>query len=96
MQDRTVTLGSAGKTFSLTGWKIGWIVGSAELIRAIWMVRPCPRAQTRAPDASHPVASAPFLALVHTQVHQFNVFSVATPLQVRHRPTRIALRRGRR
>ena len=25
--ERTVTISSAGKTFSVTGWKIGWIVG---------------------------------------------------------------------
>jgi len=32
MWDRTVTIGSAGKTFSLTGWKIGWASGPAHLI----------------------------------------------------------------
>jgi len=34
MWDRTVTLGSAGKTFSVTGWKVGWLIGSAPLIHA--------------------------------------------------------------
>jgi aspartate/methionine/tyrosine aminotransferase len=37
MWERTVTLGSAGKTFSVTGWKIGWAIGPAELVRAIFM-----------------------------------------------------------
>jgi N-succinyldiaminopimelate aminotransferase len=32
MWDRTVGIGSAGKTFSLTGWKIGWATGPAALI----------------------------------------------------------------
>jgi len=32
--DRTVTVGSAGKQFSATGWRVGWLVGPAELIRA--------------------------------------------------------------
>jgi len=32
MWDRTVTVCSAGKTFSITGWKIGWAIGPAELI----------------------------------------------------------------
>lgn len=32
MWDRTVTIGSAGKTFSLTGWKIGWATGPADLV----------------------------------------------------------------
>jgi aspartate/methionine/tyrosine aminotransferase len=29
---KTLTLASAGKTFSITGWKVGWGVGPAELI----------------------------------------------------------------
>lgn len=32
MRERTVRVGSAGKMFSLTGWKIGWVTGSAALI----------------------------------------------------------------
>ena len=31
MAERTIKVGSAGKIFSLTGWKVGWMVGSAEL-----------------------------------------------------------------
>lgn len=51
MAERTITISSAGKTFGLTGWKIGWITTSNELSHAIRMV------------------------------HQFNTFSVCTPLQ---------------
>lgn len=35
MFERTVTLSSAGKTYSLTGWKIGWAVGPARLIAGV-------------------------------------------------------------
>jgi len=35
MADRTVTIGSAGKTFSFTGWKVGWVTGSPELVSAV-------------------------------------------------------------
>lgn len=35
MADRTITMGSAGKTFSVTGWKIGWAIGPAHLISAM-------------------------------------------------------------
>ncbi len=35
MWERTVTLSSLGKTFSLTGWKIGWAIAPAELTRAV-------------------------------------------------------------
>ncbi len=35
MRDRTVTISSAGKTFSFTGWKIGWVCAAPELLRAV-------------------------------------------------------------
>lgn len=35
MWDRTVTLSSLGKTFSLTGWKIGWAIGPADLTAGV-------------------------------------------------------------
>ncbi len=35
MNERTVTIGSAGKTFSFTGWKIGWATGPAPIISAV-------------------------------------------------------------
>ncbi|WP_417710904.1 aminotransferase [Roseibium aggregatum] len=35
MRERTVRIGSAGKTFSLTGWKVGYITGPAALMDPI-------------------------------------------------------------
>ncbi|MFE9737439.1 pyridoxal phosphate-dependent aminotransferase [Streptomyces sp. NPDC006477] len=35
MRDRTVSIGSAGKTFSFTGWKVGWVTASPELTSAV-------------------------------------------------------------
>ncbi len=35
MRDRVVKIGSAGKMFSLTGWKVGWVTGAAPLIEVI-------------------------------------------------------------
>ncbi|MFB6577175.1 pyridoxal phosphate-dependent aminotransferase [Streptomyces sp. NPDC056402] len=35
MRERTVTISSAGKTFSFTGWKVGWVTAPAELITAV-------------------------------------------------------------
>ena len=35
MRDRTVMISSAGKTFSYTGWKIGWVCASSELVAAV-------------------------------------------------------------
>jgi len=38
MRERTVTLSSTGKTFSLTGWKIGWSCAPPEITEALRMV----------------------------------------------------------
>jgi N-succinyldiaminopimelate aminotransferase len=35
MRDRTVTIGSGGKSFSFTGWKVGWVTAPSELVTAI-------------------------------------------------------------
>ena len=37
--ERTLTISSAGKTFSVTGWKIGWVHGPAALITAVLTVK---------------------------------------------------------
>lgn len=39
MQERTITISSSGKTFGLTGWKIGWAASSKMLSEKIRMVR---------------------------------------------------------
>ena len=39
MFERTVTVGSGGKSFSFTGWKVGWASGPAHLISAVRVVR---------------------------------------------------------
>ncbi len=39
MWERTVTVGSGGKSFSFTGWKVGWATGPRELIAAVRVVR---------------------------------------------------------
>ena len=35
MWERTVSISSAGKTFSLTGWKVGWATGPADLVATV-------------------------------------------------------------
>lgn len=35
MRERTVTVSSAGKTFSFTGWKVGWVTATPELVDAV-------------------------------------------------------------
>ncbi len=39
MWDRTLTISSAGKTFSTTGWKVGWVSGPAEAVAAVRAVK---------------------------------------------------------
>jgi N-succinyldiaminopimelate aminotransferase len=35
MWERTVTISSAGKTFSFTGWKVGWVSGPEDLVTTV-------------------------------------------------------------
>ncbi|CAM5614865.1 aminotransferase [Streptomyces spiroverticillatus] len=35
MRERTVTISSSGKTFAFTGWKVGWVTASPELVAAV-------------------------------------------------------------
>lgn len=58
MWERTLTIGSAGKTFSVTGWKIGWAYGPAALMRNLQMVH-----QNSVYTCSTPVQEAVALAL---------------------------------
>jgi N-succinyldiaminopimelate aminotransferase len=37
--ERTLTISSGGKTFSATGWKIGWVSGPADLVDAVLAVK---------------------------------------------------------
>ncbi|MEU6750821.1 pyridoxal phosphate-dependent aminotransferase [Spirillospora sp. NPDC046719] len=39
MRERTVSVSSAGKTFSATGWKTGWITAPARYVRAVQTVK---------------------------------------------------------
>ncbi|WP_019134907.1 pyridoxal phosphate-dependent aminotransferase [Cellulomonas massiliensis] len=39
MAERTLTISSAGKTYSFTGWKVGWVTGPAALVEAVRTVK---------------------------------------------------------
>lgn len=39
LAERIVSISSAGKTFSVTGWKVGWVSGSAEVVAAVATVK---------------------------------------------------------
>ncbi|HIW95583.1 MAG TPA: aminotransferase class I/II-fold pyridoxal phosphate-dependent enzyme [Candidatus Corynebacterium gallistercoris] len=39
MAERTITISSAAKTFNVTGWKIGWAMGPAPLINAVFQAK---------------------------------------------------------
>lgn len=57
MRERTLTIGSAGKFFSVTGWKVGWVSGPASLVRATRVVRQFLTFTTASP-LQHAVAHA--------------------------------------
>ncbi len=41
MAERTLTISSAAKTFSVTGWKVGWVSGPADAVAAVRAVKQC-------------------------------------------------------
>lgn len=63
---RTVTVGSAGKSFSATGWRVGWLTGPANLIR------PTLAASTRIVFcANHPAQVATAVGLEKAEEERF-------------------------
>jgi len=65
MWDRTITISSAGKTFSATGWQVGWCIGPPKLILPIHQLLPyvqfCPSTlMQEALARSLPSADLPF------------------------------------
>lgn len=57
MAERTLTIGSAGKAFSVTGWKVGWISGPEPLVAAVTTVKQYLTFTTASP-LQHAVAAA--------------------------------------
>lgn len=68
MLERTVTISSFGKTFSFTGWKIGWVYGHPDLITGVSRAH-----QFMTFAANHPamVAAAHALSLPGTYYEEF-------------------------
>ncbi|MEU6220588.1 pyridoxal phosphate-dependent aminotransferase [Streptomyces sp. NPDC047022] len=68
MRERTVTIGSAGKTFSFTGWKVGWVTTAAPLVTA---VRSAKQFLTYVSSGPFQYAVAEALALPDTYFEEF-------------------------
>ncbi|MEU5252748.1 pyridoxal phosphate-dependent aminotransferase [Streptomyces longwoodensis] len=68
MRERTVTLGSAGKSFSFTGWKVGWVTAPAPLVTA---VRSAKQYLTYVASGPFQYAVAEALALPETYFEDF-------------------------
>lgn len=58
MFERTVTISSLGKTFSVTGWKIGWVYGAPDLVKGVGQAH-----QYITFAANHPAQEAAAFAL---------------------------------
>ncbi|KZV69864.1 PLP-dependent transferase [Peniophora sp. CONT] len=66
MWERTVTVGSAGKSFAATGWRVGWLIGAANIIR------PTLAATTRIVFCTNsPLQEAVAIGLEQTKEHNF-------------------------
>lgn len=57
MRDRTITISSAGKTFGMTGWKVGWLCAEEKLTQAVRTVHQWTTFAVNTP-AQHAVAYA--------------------------------------
>ncbi len=68
MRERTVTIGSAGKTFSFTGWKVGWLTAAPGLVSA---VRSAKQFLTYVSSGPFQYAVAEALALPDTYFEEF-------------------------
>jgi N-succinyldiaminopimelate aminotransferase len=68
MRERTVTIGSAGKTFSFTGWKVGWVTAAQGLVTA---VRSAKQFLTYVSSGPFQYAVAEALALPDTYFEEF-------------------------
>ena len=66
MAERTLTISSVGKSFSFTGWKIGWCSGPAELVRSVRTVKQFLTFAGGTP-LQHAAAAALRLPAVHLQ-----------------------------
>lgn len=64
LKDRTVTISSIGKTFGLTGWKIGWALAPPKLTHAIRMIH-----QFNTFSVCHPIQHAVRDALLN--IHEY-------------------------
>src|SRR6516165_1724598 len=68
MRGRTLTISSGGKTFSFTGWKVGWVSGPAHLVAA---VRAAKQFLTYTSPAPLQLAIAAGLAFPPAAMHEF-------------------------
>lgn len=82
LADRTLTVGSAGKSFAATGWRVGWVQGPASLIKyvsaahtRICFSSPAPLQQAVA-QAFKKAAEVDYFAKTREQyVHKYKVFT---------------------
>ncbi len=66
MQDRTITINSLSKTFSVTGWRVGWTIAPADIAGAIRKVH---EQLTVSPAAPFQTAGAMALGLPDSYFH---------------------------
>ncbi|KAJ1555852.1 hypothetical protein HK405_011800 [Cladochytrium tenue] len=91
MFERTITIGSIGKMFGVTGWKIGWVLAAPPLARALWMVH-----QFVPFSVATPLQEAAARALEHATDPSSGFFetTAATYQHLRDRLIRLLARNG--
>lgn len=89
MWDRTITLSSCGKTFSVTGWQVGWMIGPAKYIIPVQDIIPCVQF-----CASTPIQSALTIALPTAQQQYLGYSSYYEWLRLQFQTKRKILEKG--
>lgn len=77
MADRTITISSLGKTFSVTGWKVGWIIARPDLVQAAYRMH-----QYMTFAIVHPMQEAAAVALATAATNNY-YHDLATRYQTR-------------
>ncbi|TDH65036.1 uncharacterized protein CCR75_005637 [Bremia lactucae] len=87
MWDRTLTVSSAGKTFSVTGWKVGWAVGPSSLIKGIFLANNWIQFSVASPLQE---AVANMLELAEHPYNGFSNFYAFVANQYKHKRDRLS------
>jgi kynurenine--oxoglutarate transaminase/cysteine-S-conjugate beta-lyase/glutamine--phenylpyruvate transaminase len=91
MWEKTITVSSCGKTFSVTGWQVGWMIGPRKYVSPVQEIIPCVQF-----CASTPIQTALSLAIPSAQLPYQGYSTYYEWLRSQFQNKRILLEKGLR